>query len=218
MLTHNDLAELHRATDKLGDELSGSGQALCFSLPGSHDARMSRPGRSHRARCPAGGSVPLAIERRCVGRVPLCCGLCRHCCYARRQRALASRRPRGVRRGALASSRIRQGTDWGSGQFAQCTKTHKIPANPAPPLSSRGLGRRPLTAETRVRIPVAVLTDPLVVSGFCRFRAGRAPVRAPVGSKLVPSARPAGGPKPVPRVCPSSGVRRAPRLWDRAKQ
>ena len=29
-----------------------------------------------------------------------------------------------------------------------------------PPLSSRGLGRRPLTAETRVRIPVAVLQIP----------------------------------------------------------
>ncbi len=29
-----------------------------------------------------------------------------------------------------------------------------------PPLSSRGLGRRPLTAETRVRIPVAVLRKP----------------------------------------------------------
>src|SRR4051812_45299421 len=28
------------------------------------------------------------------------------------------------------------------------------------PLSSRGLGRRPLTAETRVRIPVAVLQNP----------------------------------------------------------
>src|SRR5581483_8806327 len=29
-----------------------------------------------------------------------------------------------------------------------------------PPLSSRGLGRRPLTAETGVRIPVAVLGKP----------------------------------------------------------
>src|SRR5579862_8233526 len=30
------------------------------------------------------------------------------------------------------------------------------PPTPVSPLSSRGLGRRPLTAETRVRIPVAV--------------------------------------------------------------
>jgi hypothetical protein len=34
-----------------------------------------------------------------------------------------------------------------------------------PPLSSRGLGRRPLTAETRVRIPVAVLQNPCVFGG-----------------------------------------------------
>jgi hypothetical protein len=34
------------------------------------------------------------------------------------------------------------------------------------PLSSRGLGRRPLTAETRVRIPVAVLQNPRVFGGF----------------------------------------------------
>ena len=35
------------------------------------------------------------------------------------------------------------------------------------PLSSRGLGRRPLTAETRVRIPVAVLQNPRAFGGFC---------------------------------------------------
>ena len=34
------------------------------------------------------------------------------------------------------------------------------------PLSSRGLGRRPLTAETRVRIPVAVLAFSLQMSTF----------------------------------------------------
>ena len=38
-----------------------------------------------------------------------------------------------------------------------------------PPLSSRGLGRRPLMAETRVRIPVAVLTDALHIAGFWVF-------------------------------------------------
>ena len=39
-----------------------------------------------------------------------------------------------------------------------------------PPLSSRGLGRRPLMAETRVRIPVAVLTDALRIAGFRRSK------------------------------------------------
>src|SRR3954454_15200048 len=37
------------------------------------------------------------------------------------------------------------------------------------PLSSRGLGRRPLTAETGVRIPVAVLHDARLPGGFRRF-------------------------------------------------
>jgi len=48
------------------------------------------------------------------------------------------------------------------------------------PPSSRGLGRRPLTAETGVRIPVAVLPKPRV-SGACggAGRAGRAGARAP---------------------------------------
>ena len=36
----------------------------------------------------------------------------------------------------------------------------------SPPLSSRGLGRRPLTAETRVRIPVAVLLKALLSGAF----------------------------------------------------
>jgi hypothetical protein len=37
------------------------------------------------------------------------------------------------------------------------------------PPSSRGLGRRPLTAETGVRIPVAVLAFPLYQAGFVLF-------------------------------------------------
>ena len=37
---------------------------------------------------------------------------------------------------------------------------------PFAPLSSRGLGRRPLTAETGVRIPVAVLRKPAHTAGF----------------------------------------------------
>ena len=37
----------------------------------------------------------------------------------------------------------------------------RYPAKRFLPLSSRGLGRRPLTAETGVRIPVAVLKSPL---------------------------------------------------------
>jgi hypothetical protein len=40
---------------------------------------------------------------------------------------------------------------------------------PRAPLSSRGLGRRPLTAETGVRIPVAVLPNTLQIGGFHRF-------------------------------------------------
>ena len=58
-----------------------------------------------------------------------------------------------------------------------------MPAASAPfqlslsPLSSRGLGRRPLTAETRVRIPVAVLQNPRVVGGFVVFGVVRHSVR-----------------------------------------
>jgi hypothetical protein len=40
------------------------------------------------------------------------------------------------------------------------------PRRPTGPLSSRGLGRRPLTAETGVRIPVAVLRSPRTEGGF----------------------------------------------------
>src|SRR5262249_13145940 len=48
---------------------------------------------------------------------------------------------------------------------------------PSSPLSSRGLGRRPLTAETRVRIPVAVLRTPVLAGvysfgGVVRHRRG----------------------------------------------
>jgi hypothetical protein len=41
------------------------------------------------------------------------------------------------------------------------------------PLSSRGLGRRPLMAETRVRIPVAVLDTPRSHGAFVVQRTGR---------------------------------------------
>ena len=49
---------------------------------------------------------------------------------------------------------------------------------PAPP-SSRGLGRRPLTAETGVRIPVAVLRAPAPRAGFSHSKG----VEYTVGSK-----------------------------------
>jgi hypothetical protein len=42
-----------------------------------------------------------------------------------------------------------------------------------PPLSSRGLGRRPLTAVTRVRIPVAVLRKSPEIRGFFVARGQR---------------------------------------------
>ena len=45
-----------------------------------------------------------------------------------------------------------------------------------PPLSSRGLGRRPLTAETRVRIPVAVLS--------------RSPAKRPLFAEVRRASRP----------------------------
>src|SRR3954453_23866289 len=48
------------------------------------------------------------------------------------------------------------------------------------PLSSRGLGRRPLTAETGVRIPVAVLTDAPQQRGFRRLEGALSERRAPV--------------------------------------
>ena len=58
------------------------------------------------------------------------------------------------------------------------------------PLSSRGLGRRPLTAETRVRIPVAVLTKALLKPGLFLFSWSiRGPIprtRAHEWSELAP--------------------------------
>jgi hypothetical protein len=48
---------------------------------------------------------------------------------------------------------------------------HRYNRPPDTPPSSRGLGRRPLTAETGVRIPVAVLREPRSGVGFRRFRA-----------------------------------------------
>ena len=67
------------------------------------------------------------------------------------------------------------------------------------PLSSRGLGRRPLTAETRVRIPVAVLQHPPVYGGFVVLgvvrqpprRRARAPKRAGSSSPLTSASAPA---------------------------
>src|SRR5436190_17935130 len=57
------------------------------------------------------------------------------------------------------------------------------------PLSSRGLGRRPLAAETGVRIPVAVLTEALQIAGFSRSQGRRAPADAPVPSRSAPPER-----------------------------
>ena len=61
---------------------------------------------------------------------------------------------------------------------------HRVDTLPRPlkslaailPPSSRGLGRRPLTAETGVRIPVAVLLKPAQLSGFRRSGRSCAPV------------------------------------------
>src|SRR3954467_15467540 len=52
------------------------------------------------------------------------------------------------------------------------------------PPSSRGLGRRPLTAETGVRIPVAVLRKLALVAGFRRFRPLTPVAAATAGVKL----------------------------------
>src|SRR4051812_40694086 len=48
---------------------------------------------------------------------------------------------------------------------------------PAEPPSSRGLGRRPLTAETGVRIPVAVPQKPAPRAGFVLLGGGRGKLR-----------------------------------------
>jgi hypothetical protein len=51
-----------------------------------------------------------------------------------------------------------------------------------PPLSSRGLGRRPLTAETRVRIPVAVSTKrQQIPAKALATRSNRGPIPARAG-------------------------------------
>ena len=60
---------------------------------------------------------------------------------------------------------------------------------PTSPLSSRGLGRRPLTAETRVRIPVAVLQKSrvhgvFVVLGLVRHSRDRLP-RVQIGVEAL---------------------------------
>src|SRR3954447_18448683 len=70
-------------------------------------------------------------------------------------------------------------------------------ALPWPP-SSRGLGRRPLTAETGVRIPVAVLDGGPSVSGLFSFQRPRMPAGGPAGpapraGPLVRSGGPASG-------------------------
>ena len=57
-----------------------------------------------------------------------------------------------------------------------CAPLGTPPRAPAP-LSSRGLGRRPLTAETGVRIPVAVLLKTLLLAGFSRH-SGKSAVEA----------------------------------------
>jgi hypothetical protein len=53
------------------------------------------------------------------------------------------------------------------------------------PLSSRGLGRRPLTAETRVRIPVAVLLFCLQTAMFGSAKPGSG---GRIGGRLQESA------------------------------
>src|SRR5918992_4954597 len=62
---------------------------------------------------------------------------------------------------------------WTAEAYPRGQPTEKAPLDwrPEPP-SSRGLGRRPLTAETGVRIPVAVLKEALRIGGTAR-RAGR---------------------------------------------
>ena len=93
------------------------------------------------------------------------------------------RTPRAARRGSgsdlrvESSSPVREPSTTGRspGRFVvngsrshryPCSRPRPPPERQSPPLSSRGLGRRPLTAETRVRIPVAVLQNPRVDGGF----------------------------------------------------
>lgn len=65
-----------------------------------------------------------------------------------------------------------------SGRFASLDRAD------CAPLSSRGLGRRPLMAETRVRIPVAVLRWARVYGAFRVLGAARARIRASRSGRL----------------------------------
>ena len=84
-----------------------------------------------------------------------------------------------------------------SGRFASLVAVDRAP------LSSRGLGRRPLMAETRVRIPVAVLDSPRIYGAFrvsgvlterlTESRCGSAPKSRPRhGSVVLPLLRDTG--------------------------
>src|SRR3954451_14353786 len=80
-------------------------------------------------------------------------------------------------------------------------------AVPWPP-SSRGLGRRPLTAETGVRIPVAVLDGGPSVSGLFSFQGPRTPPGRPRAPRRVRGPR---GPRPAQPA--GSGWPIAARHW-----
>src|SRR5581483_10827697 len=85
---------------------------------------------------------------------------------------------RGGRRGlGTGSGTPAESAFWGTGvrarprsRFREAALLASIPV-PSAPLSSRGLGRRPLMAETGVRIPVAVLTKPPRNRGLLPIRA-----------------------------------------------
>jgi hypothetical protein len=91
----------------------------------------------------------------------------------------------GVRRAALSDScHLRPS---GSGHAAAASLSRDGPppgvaliasaaSSNAPP-SSRGLGRRPLTAVTRVRIPLAVLSRKALRCGAFLWRSGRGQIR-----------------------------------------
>src|SRR3954463_2585128 len=77
------------------------------------------------------------------------------------------------------------------------------------PPSSRGLGRRPLTAETGVRIPVAVLANPALAAGVRRLRAVRVTLRASQPGKCErDAARDHGVDAPRRTHRPASGLDR----------
>ena len=82
------------------------------------------------------------------------------------------------------------------------------PAGRCSPLSSRGLGRRPLTAETGVRIPVAVPLKALHMRGFCVSGVGW--TRASGGQSASARAHePPGRPRRAARGRPRRGCARA---------